>query len=250
MILNSEVDAQLRQKERFFTRTVMDGGSGPSSSVIWPCWQVEPSQSLLCEGFYSPNGGVKTTLGENWCQNHLADQQLYVLLEKVDHDLAEAAHQQGCLHCRGKLYRGDYERKPRGGPEWDLRFSFCCSQCRRRRTPESVRFFGRRFYAGLVVVLVSAMAHGLKPERVRRLREALQIDYRTLERWREWWLSLFVDSSFWKEARARFVPPVCPKTLPLSLCLSFQVERTAGLLRLLGFLAPLTTPWAGKELVM
>ena len=49
MILNSEVDAQLRQKERFFTRTVMDGGSGPSSSVIWPCWQVEPSQSLLCE---------------------------------------------------------------------------------------------------------------------------------------------------------------------------------------------------------
>ena len=228
----------------------MDVGRGPSSSVIGSCGQVAPPQSLLCGGFCSPNGGVKTTLGEHWCQNHLADQQLYLLLEKVDLDLAEAAHQLGCLYCGGKLYRGDYERKPRGGPEWDLRFSFCCSQCRRRCTPESVRFLGRRFYAGLVVVLVSAMAHGLKPERVRRLRETLQIDHRTLERWREWWLGLFVGSSFWKEVRSRFAPPVCTKTLPLSLCLSFQAERTDGLVGLLRFLAPLTTPWAGKELVM
>jgi len=113
-----------------------------------------------------------------------------------------------------------------------------------------VRFLGRRVYAGLVVVLVSAMAHGLKPERVRCLRETLQIDCRTLERWREWWLGLFVGSRFWKEARSRLMPPVCTKTLPLSLCLRFQVERIAGLLDLLGFLAPITTPQAGKELVM
>jgi len=228
----------------------MDGGRDPSSSVIEPCRQVEPPQSLLCGGFYSPNGGVKTTLGENWCQNHLADQRLYLLLEKVDLEFAEAAHRLGCLYCGGKLYRGDYERKPRGGPEWDLRYSFCCCQCRRRRTPESVRFLGRRVYAGLVVVLVAAMAHGLKPERVRRLREALQIDHRTLERWREWWLGLFVGSSFWKEARARFAPPVCQQTIPLSLCVRFQVERADRLLELLKFLAPITIPSAGKELVM
>ena len=41
--------------------------------------------------------------------------------------------------------------------------------CRRRHTPPSVRFLGRRVYAGLVVVLVSAMHHGLKPERVQML---------------------------------------------------------------------------------
>lgn len=209
-----------------------------------------PPQSLLCGGFCSPNGGVKTTFGETWCQNHLADNQLHLLLEKVDLDLAQVAHGLGCLYCGGKLYRGDYARKSRGGPEWDLRYSFCCSQCRRRRTPESVRFMGRRVYAGLVVVLVSAMAHGLKPERVRRLRETLQIDHRTLERWRQWWLGLFVGSAFWKEARARFAPPLCQGTLPLSLCVSFQVERTDGLLDLLKFLAPITTPSAWKELVM
>jgi hypothetical protein len=109
---------------------------------------------------------------------------------------------------------------------------------------------GRRVYAGLVVVLVSAMLHGLNPERVQRLREVLGIDRRTLQRWRQWWLVLFVESSFWREARARFMPSLCPKTMPLSLCVSFGVERRDRLLELLKFLAPITTPTAWKEFVM
>jgi hypothetical protein len=113
-----------------------------------------------------------------------------------------------------------------------------------------VRFLGRRVYAGLIVVLVSAMIHGTNPERVHRLREALGIDRRTLERWRQWWLGLFIESSFWREARARFMPPSCPKTMPWSLCVSFAVERRDRLLDLLKFLAPITTPAAWKELVM
>lgn len=195
---------------------------------------------------------MKTPIGETWCQNHLADQQLFQLLEKVDSDLAAEAHAKGCLHCGGKLYRGDYERKPRGGPQWDERYSFCCGKegCRRRNTPESVRFLGRRVYAGLVVVLMAAMAHGLTADRVRRVREVLNIDRRTLERWRQWWLDNFVRSSFWKAARARFMPPLCEKTLPLSLCLSFAVQRRDRLLALLQFLAPLTPPAAWESLVM
>jgi len=82
------------------------------------------------------------------------------------------------------------------------------------------------------------------------LREVLGIDRRTLERWRQWWLSLFVASAFWREARARFMPPLCQKTLPLSLCVSFDVERRDRLLDLLRFLAPITTPTAWKALVM
>jgi hypothetical protein len=113
-----------------------------------------------------------------------------------------------------------------------------------------VRFLGRRIYAGLVVVLISAMAHGLTADRVQRVREVLNIDRRTLERWRQWWLDNFVRSSFWKAARARFMPPLCEKTLPLSLCLSFEVQRRDRLLALLQFLAPLTTPAAWKDLVM
>jgi hypothetical protein len=129
--------------------------------------------------------------GETWCQKHLADQQLFQLLEKADADFAKEARQQGCLFCGGRLHQANYDRKPRGGPQWDWRYSFCCAQedCRRRRTPQSVRFLGRKVYAGLVVVLLSAMVDGLNAERVRRIRELLstgdQISRRTLERWRQ-----------------------------------------------------------------
>ena len=135
--------------------------------------------------------------GESWCQKHLADQELFQLLEKVDADLTAGARSKGCLLCGGKLHRSDYDRKPRGGPQWNMRFSLCCARegCRRRQTPPSVRFMGRRVYAGLVVVLVSAMLHGLKPERVELLREALNIDRRTLERWRQWWLGVLFENT-------------------------------------------------------
>jgi hypothetical protein len=195
---------------------------------------------------------VSKRFGESGCQNHLADQELFQLLEKVDADLMEQARLKGCLHCGGRLHRSDYERKPRGGPQWDSRFSLSCAKegCRRRHTPPSVRFMGRRVYAGLVVVLISAMLHGLKPQRVQCLHEALGIDRRTLERWRQWWLGIFIESSFWRDARARFMPPLCLKTMPLPLCESFDVQRRDRLLDLLEFLAPITTPAAWKEFVM
>jgi len=97
------------------------------------------------------------------------------------------------------------------------------------------------------------MVHGLKPKRVDQIRKALglKVDRRTLERWRQWWLGLFVDSSFWKEARARFMPLVCQQSLPLSLCQRFDIQgRRDRLLELLKFLSPITTPAAWRELVM
>lgn len=180
---------------------------------------------------------------ENWCQNHLADQQLPQLLEKIDDDFAESARQRGCLHCEGKLHRADYERKPRGGPEWDSRHSFCCAVegCRRRLTPPSVRFLGRKVYAGFIVVLRAAMLQGLSPQRVLGLRDILPIDPRTLRRWRDWWLETFVCTDFWAGARARFMPPLCQQTLPWSLCAFFEIQRRDKLLNLLKFLAPITT---------
>lgn len=184
--------------------------------------------------------------GENGCQFYLADKTLFELFEKCDSDLAENCRRAGCLHCSGKLHRADYVRKPLGGPEDSkpcYRDSFCCDQegCRKRHTPPSVRFLGRKVYWGIVVVLVSAMRHGLKPERVRVLRESLGVDRRTLEHWRKWWLETFVRSSFWKAARARFMPLICEKTLPESLCQIFGADRRDRLLDLLGFLSPITT---------
>jgi hypothetical protein len=93
----------------------------------------------------------------------------------------------------------------------------------------------------VVVLLVSAMRHGLKDEQVGALRESLGIDRRTMERWRKWWLEVFVQSPFWKVARARFMPLICEATLPWSLCQAFGMDDRDRLLDLLKFLSPITT---------
>jgi hypothetical protein len=176
-------------------------------------------------------------------ENILQDGRVYELLEKVDRDLALRAGAEGCEHCGGALHRGDYPRKPRGGPGWEKRYSFCCSRedCRKRKTPASVRFLGRKVYAGVVVVLVSAMMQGLSGGRVKRLRQALKIDRRTLLHWREWWMRTFVRGVFWRAERGRFRRPIVEEKMPLGLVSGFGAEQSEGLVRLMRFLLPITT---------
>src|SRR5271166_6637887 len=104
------------------------------------------SQGAFC----SPSQCVKKKNGETWHQSQLVDQELHQLLEKVDADLAQEACQKGCLFCHGKLHRADFDRKPRGGPQWDRRYSFCCAEedCRRRRTPGLSAFPGAQGLCG------------------------------------------------------------------------------------------------------
>jgi transposase-like protein len=179
----------------------------------------------------------------------LQDARLYALLHRLDLDLAQAARACGCAHCGAVLHSARYPRKPRGGPgqldpSQDFRFSFCCARegCRRRRTPPSVRFLGRRVYFGAVVVLVSALRDGLSARRVAELRERLGVDIRTLRRWRRWWRESFVETPFWKAARGRFAPPLEERRLPASLLERCgQRERRQRILQVLAFLAPLST---------
>ena len=173
----------------------------------------------------------------------LGEKKVYDLLEGIDKDLAEEARGCGCSMCGGRLHRADYGRKPRGGPCWEKRYSFCCAEegCRKRMTPRSVRFLGRRVYAGIVVVLVSAMLHGVSEARVQRLREALGIDKRTLERWRAWWVETFVSGDFWRAQRGRFMPSIDEGRLPLTLVEAFDTGGWEGLVKLMRFLSPITT---------
>ena len=131
---------------------------------------------------------------------------------------------------------------------WKNRDSFCCERegCRKRHTPPSVRFLGRRIYAGIVVVLMAAMTHGLSARRVEKLRAELGMDVRSLKRWRQWWLERFIQFPFWKAARGRLMPPADEQTMPLSLVEIFQAREPEALLKLMKFLAPITTEsWKG-----
>ena len=176
-------------------------------------------------------------------QNLLNDSSLYKFLLTLDEDLAMQCRKAGCS-CGGSLHSAIYPRKPRGNPAdvedgCNWRYSFCCARdgCRRRHTPPSFRFLGRKVFVGAVVVLISAMRHGATPKRMAQLRELVGVSRRTVERWREWWLNGFVRSPFWKAARGLLRAPIDEKQLPLSLLISFsgesEKEKLIGLLRIL-----------------
>lgn len=110
-----------------------------------------------------------------------------------------------------------------------------------RLLPMSVRFLARKVYLGVVVVLVSALQQGVSREGARKLQEAVGVSVRTVERWREWWLSEFQESAFWKAARARFSPALEEGALPRSLVDGFGGEGPGPIERLLRFLKPITT---------
>ena len=124
------------------------------------------------------------------CHVPLSDPQFFRFLIHIDEALAAEAQAAGCP-CGGVLHRADYPRKPRGCPasvraDYSTRLSFCCSQCRRRTTSQSVRFLGRRIWLSWVVVLGSTRPAGPNTA-VARLSEALAIPWRTVARWRRWW---------------------------------------------------------------
>ena len=176
------------------------------------------------------------------------DASFWSFLFDVDQELAATTRKQGCS-CGGRLHRANYPRKPRGGCEnlpgsYGYRLSFCCDRdgCRKRTTPPSVRFLGRKVYLGAVVILVAAMRQGPSPRRVRELSKVFGADRRTIARWRIFWREHFPQTTFWKANRGRLVPRSDISSLPRALLDAFihRHDSRDDWKRLLEFLSPIT----------
>jgi hypothetical protein len=175
------------------------------------------------------------------------DATFWVFLFAIDQDLAQNVRAKACP-CGGRLHAAHYPRKPRGAdnlPEdYNRRFSFCCGRdgCRKRVTPPSVRFLGRKVYLFAVVVLVSAMRQGPTPRRVRVLSETFGADRRTIARWQVFWREHFPQTPFWKSARGRLPATAAIVILPQALLEAFLrgSDPCQDWGHLLRFLAPIT----------
>lgn len=175
----------------------------------------------------------------------LADARFFSWLLRCDHDLARETRQQGCPHCGGRLDQANYPRKPRGmpapaDPHLEVRLSFCCCRdgCRRRVTPPSLRFLGRRVYWAPAVVLAEILRRG----------GCLGASCRTLRRWRRWWQTTFAASGFWQAARGLLDVPVAACDLPGALLRRFSGSARSRLVGMLRFLAPITQGAAAWDL--
>jgi len=187
------------------------------------------------------------------CHAFLSDSRFYQFLFRIDQDIAAEVQAGGCS-CGGVLHSARYPRKPRGfraalDESYETRLSFCCSVegCRRRSTPPSVRFLGRKVYLGVIVVLVTALEHGLSPKRRRWLMETLELWPQRFFRWQTWWRERFPASGYWRAQAGNCMPPLTSSRLPGAL-----LERLSGndlrqrLCQLLLLIAPATTTsWSG-----
>jgi hypothetical protein len=177
------------------------------------------------------------------CHAILQDLAFFRLLTRIDAEYAEQTRRDRCPRCKGPLHVSDYPRKPRGCPEavrqeYSSRLSFTCGRCEKRTTPASVRFFGRRVYVALALILVAP------PGRCAAgaIEGLPAVSARTVKRWRRWWQRDFQRTAFWRSVRAHVMPPVAAEALPCSLRERFQGpsdrERLEQLLR---FICPLST---------
>ena len=173
----------------------------------------------------------------------LSDARVWDFLKQVDAAEAQACRAARCPRCCGALHSATYPRKPHGlaaGLRDDVRrFSLCCSVCRRRVKPPSVRFFGRRFHVGALFVVVSALAvaGGVRLQTVAR---RWGIPSSTLKRWRRWWLEAFPLTRQWQAKRGEVAAP--PEEAPLRWVLRIMRGRgfRSRLLRTLVWLMPWT----------
>jgi hypothetical protein len=166
------------------------------------------------------------------------DNVFFEVLLAVDKAIAEPVRAKGCRYCAGVLDVSNYPRKPRGVEEVGqsfVRLSFCCRGCRKRTTPESVRFLGRKVYTGMVVILA-----GFEPA----VKSLLQLCRQTLSRWRSYWAGVFsFESSFWKARRALFPPGFDAASTPEKVVNIFEHKRLSAeetATPILNFFSPLS----------
>jgi len=171
----------------------------------------------------------------------------HLLLIQIDEEFLNQTAQKGCPYCGNKLHLANYDRSPFGllsqfRQYYDERFSLCCSSCRKRTTPQSVRFFGRRWYPAPLFVLISALMLGINERRLKQIKRHLGIvvSESTWKRWRKWWQQSYEATSFWKQAKGFALTIGIKKLFPRALFVLFQGSFEEKLRLLLKFLSPLT----------
>ena len=161
--------------------------------------------------------------------------KLYQLLFFIDTDLAEQKRGNSCPFCGAPLHTSNYLRKPRGGPgnipeTFSIRHSLCCSaeNCRKRVLPPSLRFWDRKVYWGIVILLTVV----LRQQRTQgysagKIIKMVGISRHTLKRWIHYFKEVFPETERWKRIRGRIGVEIDMGQIPSAIILFF-IERATS----------------------
>lgn len=121
---------------------------------------------------------------------------------------------------------GHYQRKIRGIDDLDdshnEKFSFCCSKCRHRVNPISLRFFFRIIFGSSFFILISALMNDNKFD-LKLAAKKFGIDIKTLKRWKCWWDKEFPSTGLYRQLQGHFLDTI--NTAPQYFFEHFQKEK-------------------------
>jgi hypothetical protein len=179
------------------------------------------------------------------------DASFHACLLAIDERVAALTTSLGCRCCGGPVCVANYERKVRGLDEaceaagrYAIRLSLCCiaEGCRKRVTPPSVRFAGRRVYAAVVFVLGSA-AYARMHSVLAACASAgsASMSWLTLTRWARYFRADFVAHPWFVALVSAFMMDIDTAVLPDSWLDAFEGDLRTRLVHLLRAYAPWTT---------
>jgi hypothetical protein len=180
--------------------------------------------------------------------NFLFNAIFHSVLNVIDRDLMDQAKKNRCPFCKNTLHQANYPRSPAGMPaefrkHYDARLSLCCNVCRKRTTPPSVRFFGRRWYPMPLFIFICILQCGISERRLSQIKKhfGITVSESTWKRWRRWWRESFGETKFWiKEKGFLSTPLKQNQCLPRALFNLFKGNLVEKIHLLLKFLSPLT----------
>ena len=192
--------------------------------------------------------GSATEKRNQMSHKFLFNASFHLLLNSIDQEIAKEVQQKGCCYCGCPLHQADYPRSPLGLPaqfreSYDERLSFCCDTCRRRTTPPSVRFFGRRWFPAPLLILICVLQIGINERRLTQIKRhfGFFVSESTWKRWRRWWRESFVETLFWQQTKSLVITAINIDTpLPRALLDIFSGKIEEKIHQALKFLSPLT----------
>lgn len=177
------------------------------------------------------------------CHKIPIDSSIFTFLIKIDLDFLEKAQKEGCA-CGGKLYKAHYPRSPMGVPKefrsyFEQRLGLCCKDCRKRKAVATVRFFGRRWYPGLIFFFISLLKKKSSRSQIKK-RFGIDLGKNIWKRWCLWWREQFITTAFWNQTRSKFIGKALLGPYPKSLFQVLSGSFEQRMIQLLQFFAPIT----------
>ena len=162
----------------------------------------------------------------------LKNSKFFFQLFNIDRHTAEECKKKRCPYCGGPLHYANYARKPRGElvdlpEEYRVKFSLCCGRegCRRRITPSSCRFMGRKVYWYCAILIIMTLRHnGFS---IYNLCKKFKISHKTINRWIAFYQNTFPSLPQWQRIRGLIPASVKNNELPGGLVNYFIKLKTS-----------------------